>query len=105
MARDGNLTSLAFSPRRKNVIWGEIDGKGAYIVLREVSGKERRFNAPGVVAVAFSTDGKTLPFSGHEGGTIRLWDADTFKERVVATDSRRMSRNDALTGRSHARIH
>jgi WD40 repeat protein len=61
-----------------------------YIVLRDVSGKDRRFNAPGVVAVAFSTDGKTL-ISGHQGGVIRLWDADTFTERAPATDGQRMS--------------
>ncbi len=52
--------------------------------------KDRRFKAPGVVDVAFSTDGKTL-VTGHQGGTIRLWDVDTDKERTPTPGNQRMT--------------
>lgn len=62
----------------------ELASGGADLALWDVpTGSElRRVTQPSwVTAVAFSTDGKLLA-SGHDDGTIRLWDTRSLKERL-----------------------
>jgi WD40 repeat protein len=85
------LTSMDFSPNGKTLVSAEGNDDYDTIALRDVSGgKDRRVNAPGVVGAAYSKDGKTL-ISGHIGGTIRVWDAETGKKRTLTAGNQRMT--------------
>jgi WD40 repeat protein len=87
--------SIAFSPDSATVAVGTFEGE---LVLWDLANNKCRSklkahkeldaapeaarNEPGVKTIAYSADGRWLATGGRDG-IVRLWDADTAKERVM----------------------
>src|SRR5262249_53595735 len=78
---DWAFYTVAFSPDGKTIVsWQVNQGEWLILLWEATTGAERlTIKAASDRAVVFSPDGRTL--AAASGGTIRLWDALTGKER------------------------
>lgn len=87
MAMDEELVTVDFSPDDEWMMTASTSGR---IILREwASGKDRSFQtASGLTGAWFSPD-STLVATGHENGTIRLWELSTGRPIGTMTGPQR----------------
>ncbi len=90
----GVINSVAFSPDGKLLATGRDGEVGLWDVAKRR--QVHVFNESGVInSVAFSPDGKLLA-TGGELGDVKLWDADSRKDKEVAVLDHKTDNIDAV---------
>jgi serine/threonine protein kinase len=78
------VTSLLFSPRSKLLVSSSYDKT---IKLWDLTtGKERTWEVPRAVFLAFAPDGKTLAAGAYDQASVTLYDVDTAQKKSLKWD-------------------